>query len=404
MADTPALTITLTDIAHGGDAIGRDDGRVIFARYGIPGEKVEVQVLRQRRDYAQGRVTRVLDPSPHRTTPPCPYFGVCGGCQWQHIDYPYQLELKRKILKEQLERIGKIDDPYVAPTLPSPDPWHYRNHARFSVDRKGNLGFIQGGDYRHLEIAYCHLMHPEINTTLAALQGKCKGTRQITVRHGIETGDLLIQPSLDSLGIDIESGQDHYYDHLFGYRFKVSSPSFFQVNVRQAERMVGALRDRIAPTGDEVLVDAYGGVGTFALLLAPFFRKVFSIEEAPSAVEDARVNCAPFANIELLKGKTEEVLPELPERPDTVILDPPRVGCHERVLDALLKVYPRRLVYVSCDPATLARDLGILCRRGYTLKEVLPIDMFPQTYHIESIATLEADPSGATNARSIGST
>ena len=121
-------------------------------------------------------------------------------------------------------------------------------------------------------------------------------------------------------------------------------------------------------------------------------------------MEDARVNCAPFANIELLKGKAEELLPELPERPDTVILDPPRVGCHERVLDALLEVYPRRLVYVSCDPATLARDLGILCRRGYTLKEVLPIDMFPQTYHIEAIATLEADPSGATNARSIGST
>ncbi|MEE9247712.1 MAG: TRAM domain-containing protein, partial [Dehalococcoidia bacterium] len=195
MADAQDLTITLTDIAHGGDAIGRDDGRVIFARYGIPGETAEVQVLRQRRDYAQGRVTRVLDPSPHRTTPPCPYFGVCGGCQWQHIDYPFQLELKRKILKEQLERIAKIDNPYVTPTLPSPDPWHYRNHARFSVDRKGNLGFIRADDYRHLEIAYCHLMHPEINATLAGLQGRCRGTRQITVRHGVETGDLLIQPS-----------------------------------------------------------------------------------------------------------------------------------------------------------------------------------------------------------------
>ena len=394
MAKARSIPVTLEDIAHGGDAIGRVDGRVVFASYGIPGEVVQVEVRQEKRDYLKGRVSQVVEPSPHRITPPCRYFGTCGGCQWQHIDYPFQLELKQRILKDQLERIGKIDSPYVPPTLPSPQTFHYRNHARFSLDASGHLGFIQADGYKFMEIDYCHLMHPEINATLAQLQGKCAGAHQISVRYGRGTGDQLVLPSLDHQDIDVESGQPHYFEVLLGYRFRVSGPSFFQVNTLQTERLVGAVRDRLDFKGDELLVDAYAGVGTFAVLLAPYVRRVVAIEESTSAVQDAQVNCAPLKNVELVLGKTETVLPELRERPDAVILDPPRVGCHRKVLDVLLDLAPPRIAYVSCDPATLARDLGILCHRGYRLKEALPVDIFPQTHHIETVATLEFLPHG----------
>ncbi|MEE9198172.1 MAG: 23S rRNA (uracil(1939)-C(5))-methyltransferase RlmD [Dehalococcoidia bacterium] len=320
---------------------------------------------------------------------------MCGGCQWQHIDYAFQLELKQRILKEQLERIGKIPSPYVLPALPSPQPLHYRNHARFSVDASGHLGFIRANSYKFLAIDCCYLMHPEINTILARLQGRCAGQHQVSVRHGVATGEEMVLPSLGQTDFGVESGQPHYFEALLGYRFRVSGPSFFQVNTPQAERLVGAVRDRLALKGDELLVDAYAGVGTFAVLLAPYVNRVVAIEESQSAVGDAQVNCAPFKNVELTLGKTEAVLPELRERPDALILDPPRIGCHGRVLDALLDLAPPRIVYVSCDPATLARDLGVLCHRGYRLKEALPVDIFPQTYHIETVATLELQTHGS---------
>ncbi|MFQ5872713.1 MAG: class I SAM-dependent RNA methyltransferase [Dehalococcoidia bacterium] len=394
MVETDTLTIDLTDIGHGGEAIGRADGQVVFAAYGIPGEKALVEGRQRKRDYIKGRVTEVLEPSPHRTTPPCADFGTCGGCQWQHIDYSFQLELKQRILREQLERIGKISSPYVPPTHPTPSPWHYRNHARFSVNRAGDLGFTRADDYQFLAIDYCHLMHPEINSALADFQGKCAGAHQVSIRYGVATGERLVQPPLHHLGIEMGSGQAHFTEVLFGYRFRVSGPSFFQVNTPQAERLVAAVRDRLGLKGDELLVDAYAGVGTFAALFAPYVKKVLAIEESSSAMKDAKVNCAPFRNVELALSKAEAALPELSERPDVVILDPPRVGCHRKVLEALLELAPPKIVYVSCDPATLARDLGILCRDGYRLKEALPVDMFPQTYHIESVSTLVLQGSG----------
>ncbi|MFQ5934392.1 MAG: class I SAM-dependent RNA methyltransferase, partial [Dehalococcoidia bacterium] len=351
MAESRTLTIILTDVGHGGEAIGREDGRVVFASYGIPGEKVVVEVRHEKRDYVKGRVKRVLEPSPHRTTPPCQYFGTCGGCQWQHIEYSFQLELKQKILREQLARIGKLDSPHVLPTLPSPSPWHYRNHARFSTNSDGRLGFVKADSYRFLPIDYCHLMHPEINSLLAQLQGQKAGVHQVSVRYGVGSGERLIQPELEHSD-EVESGQTHFHEILFGYRFRVSSASFFQVNAFQAERIVGAVRDRLDLKGNEFLVDAYAGVGTFAALLAPYVKKVMAIEESASAVADADVNCAPFRNIELAVSKAEVALPQLQERPDAVILDPPRVGCHKRVLETLLDLSPPRIVYVSCDPAT----------------------------------------------------
>ncbi len=385
------IELHLEDMAYQGAAIGREDGRVVFAEYGIPGEDVVVAIERDRKDHSLGRVVAVRTPSPERVDPPCPYFGVCGGCQWQHIRYEHQLVLKQHVVRQQLRRIGKFEDPPVSPTVPSPNQFGYRNHARFSVDGKGNLGYISrpGHGYRFIRIDRCLIMHPAINEVLGRLQGKAFVKHQLMVRCGINTGELLVQPDVSAIDSEIPSGQRFYHESLLGHRFRISASSFFQTNTGVAERLVQLVLERIAPTGREVVVDAYAGVGTFAAFLAPRVARVIGIEEAPSAVDDARVNLDQFDNVEYVMAKVEQVLGKLAVRPDVVILDPPRVGCAPEALTGVLMLRPPRIVYVSCDPATLSRDLRKLVDGGYRLLDVTPLDMFPQTYHIESVATLE---------------
>jgi 23S rRNA (uracil1939-C5)-methyltransferase len=218
------------------------------------------------------------------------------------------------------------------------------------------------------------------------MQGRCQKRTQISVRYGVNTESFLVQPKMTEL--DIPSGQKWYEEELKGRRFRISSPSFFQVNTAQAERMIDVIEDRLDLKGNEVIVDAFAGVGTFAAVLASKAGKVIAIEEAPAAIDDARVNVAGLGNVELVIGKTEAVLPSLNLAVDAVILDPPRVGCQRSGLDALLKLAPRKVIYVSCDPESLARDLRILCDGGYRLADVQPVDMFSHTYHVECIATL----------------
>jgi len=385
------LRLSLTDMAFEGGAIARHDGQVVFAAYGIPGEETVVEIERRSKDYLMGRVVEVLSPSPHRVEAPCPYFGRCGGCQWQHIDYAFQAELKARIVGEQLRRIGKFQEPPVAATLTAEERWHYRNHARFSTDRQGQLGFVSLLRRRFVRIDHCRIMHPWINGVLERLQGKCAGLHQVAIRYGVRTEQALIHPSLKEIDDSIPSGQTSYEEELLGKRFRVSGASFFQVNSRQAEVLIEVVREKLALAQDQLLLDAYAGVGTFAVLLAPYVKKVIAIEESSAAVADAVINQAGIKNIVFYQGKVEQILPKLRRRPHAAILDPPRVGCHPDTIAAVLKRPPARLVYVSCDPSTLARDLSALCQGGYRLQEVQPVDMFPQTFHIECVATLVRD-------------
>ena len=380
------LTLKFTDVAPHGDALARKDDEPVFVAGMIPGEEAIVDVRRGRRNMLYGQVVEMLVKSPHRVQPRCPYFGRCTGCQWQHIDYGYQLELKCSAVRRQLREHGGFAAPPLRATLPSVEPWNYRNHARFTVDRDGRLGFVHRERHNFIAIEHCHIMNPWINETLSALQGRCQKRTQISVRYGVNTESFLIQPRMTEL--DIPSGQKWYEEELKGHRFRISSPSFFQVNTAQAERMIDVIEDSLGLKGDEVIVDAFAGVGTFAAVLAPKAAKVIAIEEAPAAIDDARVNIAGLDNVELIIGKTEVILPSLEVAVDAVILDPPRAGCQRSGIEALLKLGPRKVIYVSCDPESLARDLRILCDGVYRLAEVQPVDMFSHTYHVECIATL----------------
>ena len=384
------VTVTLADIAHEGGTVAHDNGRTIFVDYGITGETVVAELDRERAGVFFGRVVEVLDASPHRVAAPCEYFGECGGCQWQHIDYPQQLEMKRQVVLDQLHRIGRFGEPPVSPTVGADNPWGYRNHIRFTAKPRGEVGFVRRGTHRFLRIDRCLIADPWINDALPKLQGKGGGLHQIAIRRGVKTEELLIHPDLSAIEDSFPSGQKHYHEELLGHRFRVSGASFFQTNTPQAERLIELVRDRLAPQPHETLVDAYAGVGTFAVILAPLVRRVVAIEESAAAVDDAMVNAADTPNIQYFKGKVEDVLPSLDEGMDCLILDPPRMGAHPGAIAAVIAATPQRIAYVSCDPATLSRDLRLLVDGGYEVLDVTPVDMFPQTYHIECVATLRA--------------
>ncbi len=401
------LELTLESWGRLGEAMAWHDGAPVFVFGGIPGERVKVEVARIHRKYASAMVIDVLDPAPNRIPPPCQYFGACTGCQWQHLGYDAQLAAKREKVIDALVRVGgrfaDEAEALVADTLPSPNRYGYRNHARFTVNRSGSLGFVNRETRRFVRIDHCMLMRPSVNAVLEELQDRCQETTQLSIRAGASTSmtgdEYLVQPQLFNPEVTVATGQKRYVETVplpteKESRFFVSSPSFFQVNVEQAAQAAEVVRDGLALGPDDVLLDAYTGVGTFAVLLAPYVAKVIAVEESSAAVADARENAAGIPGVEFVLGRAENVLGDLsilslPKgRPDAVVLDPPRSGCQPQALTSLIALAPPRVAYVSCDAETLARDLKVLCGGGYALDQVVPIDMFPQTHHVECVALL----------------
>lgn len=376
---------------------------------GIPGEQVIVSVEEppqhpQRRKRHRRRlpprvsIVQVLEASLWRVKTPCPVFGVCGGCQFQHVAYPQQLEIKRQMVTDLLRSEGGFAEPLVLPTLGCEIPWHYRNHMRFSVNREGQVGLTARGTHRVLPLSDCPIAHPHINRALRVLAATPQPRPQALVRCGVNTGQIMMQPTptpevreqLAAAGLEVRD--ESMEEAVAGQRFRIRPSSFFQTNTAQAEQMAALVMRGLALDPQMTVADAYCGVGTFALLLAPYARRVIGIEESASAVRDALWNVREAANVQIIQGKTEDVLPGLAETIDGLVLDPPRQGCQRPVLDALVERRVPRVVYVSCDPATLARDLKYLCQtqETYELIEAQPLDMFPQTAHIECVAILQA--------------
>ncbi len=390
------LELTLESWGRLGEALAWHDGSPVFVLGGIPGERVTAEVVRVHRKHASASVVEVLEPDPTRVAPPCEYFGLCTGCQWQHVGYDVQLAAKRDKVADALVRVGglfaNVEETPVADTLPSPNRFGYRNHARFTVSKAGALGFVNRETRRFVRIDHCMLMRPGVNTVLEELQDRCRETTQLSIRTGhADAGlpdDYLVQPQLFNPEVTVATGQKRYVESVNGHRFFVSSPSFFQVNIEQCAQAAAVVQEGLSLSPTDVLLDAYTGVGTFAVLLAPHVARVLAVEESSAAVADARENAAGSPNVEFVLGRTEDVLGDLPVRPDVVVLDPPRSGCQPRALQKLLDLAPERVAYVSCDPETLARDLKVLCNGGYALDKVVPIDMFPQTHHVECVALL----------------
>ncbi len=312
--------------------------------------------------------------------------------------YQAQLEWKWFIVRQLLQEIGGFADPPLLETVHCDDPWHYRNHMRFSVNRSGQPGLTARGTQRVLPLTSCPIAHEQINRALSVLSQVPNARPQLLVRCGATSGQVLIQPhptpemaqQLAAASLDLRS--ETMEEVLAGETFRIRPSSFFQTNTAQAEKMLQMVLNGVLGQADGLTVaDAYCGVGTFALLLARHVGKVIAIEESASAIKDARWNLRNVSNIEILKGKTEDLLPALAPQLDGLVLDPPRAGCQQIVLDAIVQHPIARIVYVSCDPATLARDLHVLCHRHpiYHLCSVQPLDMFPQTVHIECVAVLE---------------
>ena len=401
--------VEITGMVFGGDGLGRlADGRAVFIPYVLPGERVLVELVEEKRGHARARLVNLLETAETRIHPRCPHFGVCGGCHYQHIPYEEQLRIKEGIVREQLMRIAGIPNPPVQPIVPSPSPWNYRNAVQFHLDPQGRLGFQETGSHRVVAIRECHLPQEAINLIWPQFEIEpLAGLERIDLRAG--AGDELLftlegdgeeMPEfsvdfpisavyLGPAGSMVLAGDDGLVMEVLGKPFQVSAGSFFQVNTPQAGAIVKHLQDHLPLTSETTLVDVYCGVGLFSAFMAPRVKRCIGIELSESACGDFAINLDACDNVELYVGAAETVLPALNLTADVVLVDPPRTGMERNALDAIVAMAPHTLAYVSCDPSTLARDVKRLVATGYQLSEVTPFDLFPQTYHIETVTLME---------------
>ena len=376
-----------------GDFTAFHQSKMIPVFGAIPNEKVLCNIVENKgskhKYQVQAWVSKVITPSPHRITPPCGYFGNCTGCQWQHIEYTYQLKLKQSFIENCTNNYPNIRGTKISSTLPSPNLFGYRNHGRFTVREKGSLGFVNSVTKRFVRIEECLIMNEPINKIINILQLNRVDTSQLSIRASSSSNSYLVQPKINFKEILFETGQKHYIETLKNKSFQVSSPSFFQVNTKQTEIMMDLIKNALQLNESDVLLDAYSGVGTFPSIYSSFVKEVISLEESKSSTNDSEINNSSIPNITIMTGKAEELIVSLKNQVTKIILDPPRSGCAQAMLDAISILKNIKLVYVSCDANTLCRDLSILVSNGFKIKKVQPIDMFPHTRHIECVVTLD---------------
>jgi tRNA/tmRNA/rRNA uracil-C5-methylase (TrmA/RlmC/RlmD family) len=365
------LTLTISDIAFGGEGVGRVDDFVVFVPFVIVGEEVEVEVTEVKKNFARAKLARVLQPSPDRVAPPCPYFGACGGCQYQHLAYDVQLRVKHKQIADLFERIGKISRDVIAPVIPCPQPYGYRNRVMIrsqwnKPEQRLNIGFIRWDGGLVEDIEACRIAEPPINEQIRHVRAHPPPKGGIKVVLRIPPEDWEVPPH-----------------------------SFFQNNFFLLPKLVETVREFVRRGGSRHVIDLYCGVGFFGIEVGDLVESFVGVEYDQQAIQSARRNAEARgrSNGEFIAAKVEDALPELCRRfspgASTVLLDPPRKGCPPATLELLRRERPAQLIYVSCHPATMARDLNVLCGDGvFNLVQVVPLDMFPQTQHVECVADL----------------
>ncbi|MDA8125559.1 MAG: class I SAM-dependent RNA methyltransferase [Deltaproteobacteria bacterium] len=391
------LTITIGDVAFGGDGVGRAGERVVFVPFVCDGDEAEVEIIEVKKRYARGRVVRLLAPADRRVEPPCPYYTRCGGCRMQHIAYPHQLELKGRQVRETFARIARLPALSVLPVIASPQPFGYRGKAEFHLaGGRGSarrIGLMALASHDLVEVERCAIVAESINRKYGALR---ETLRQGLLRHPGERRVFWSDGPEESSapGKTEEPATGDVTRIVLEKRLTVSREGFFQANEALVGELVAQVLEMAALTGGETVVDAYGGCGLFSLFLAPRAGRLFGIEGDREAVRCAGINLqrAGFADATFFQGDVGAVMAKelvLPgKKADVVILDPPRDGCGDGVLSAVAALEPQRIVYVSCNPATQARDCLQLAELGYQLQRLQPLDMFPQTAHIECVALL----------------
>ncbi|MFM7219159.1 MAG: 23S rRNA (uracil(1939)-C(5))-methyltransferase RlmD [Nodosilinea sp.] len=438
------LDLTIEDLNHSGEGVGRWQGRVVFVPDTVPGDQITVRLVRVKPTYAQGKLHSLLQASPHRVRPSCIVADKCGGCQWQHVDYAYQLQVKRNLVQQDLERIGGFDQPPVDLVLAA-TPLAYRNKATYPVqlgqDGSVQAGYYQKGSHFLINLNQCPIQDSRLNPFLTRIKLDIQKqgwqvydekthrgeVRHLSLRVGRQTGEVLLTvvsrssnlakleqhaqkwmeryPDLVGVCLNLNpargnaifgpetrciAGRDYLREQFAGLEFQIQPTTFFQVNTEQAAALLEVIRGQLQLQGNEVLLDAYCGIGTLSLPLAKFVSRIVGIEVQPESIRQAQQNAAlnGIENAEFQVGEVETLLPQLGLSPEIVLLDPPRKGCDASVLETLLQLRPRQIVYVSCNSATLARDLKLLSS-AYRLERVQPADFFPQTAHVEAAAFLE---------------
>lgn len=440
------LELQIIDFNDRGEGVGKLEGRVVFVPDAVPGDLVAIRLVFVKPQYAIGKLQELLRASGDRIRPACIVADKCGGCQWQHLDYTAQLDAKRQQVIAALERISKIPNPPVAPVLAAPAPLAYRNKATYPVaispTNQVQAGYYRRGTHQLINLNQCPVQDSRLNPLLAEVkrdiqhrgwsvydEKKHKGSiRHLSLRIGRRTGEILLTvvtlnwelpeiakqtmewldryPQLVGVCLNRNSektnaifgsetrcvaGKAYLTEEFANLKFKLRPDTFFQVYTEQAESLLDFITHRLKLQGNEILLDAYCGIGTFTLPFALKVKQAIGIEAYEASIEQARENAKAndIENVDFFAANVEDFLPNLDITPDIVILDPPRQGCDRRVLSALLQIQPPQIVYISCKPATLARDLQFLLASGiYALELVQPTDFFPQTPHIECAAFL----------------